>query len=189
MKPTVTDIDIDVPDRDEVLKLFPHVTANNGTSKHNTGIYFHRAPINPLTNRCSIDYKEAEEMGYFKIDVLNVAIYKEVRDEAHMDKLLADEPPWELLEEEEFCSMLFHMRGHHDICKQMKPRNLSQLAAVLAMIRPAKRHLVGKSWEFVDRHVWTKPAANEYYFKRSHSFSYSLAVTLHMNILVEQFSS
>jgi DNA polymerase III alpha subunit len=189
MKPVVTDIDIDVPDREQVLKLFPHVVANNGKSKHNTGIYFHRVPVNPMTNRCSIDYKQAEEMGYFKIDVLNVAIYKEVRDEAHMEALLATEPLWELLEEEEFCSMLFHMRGHHDICRQMKPQTIPQLAAVLAMIRPAKRHLVGKSWSFVDQHVWVKPMDNSYYFKKSHAVGYSLAVKMHMNILVEQFGS
>jgi hypothetical protein len=189
MKPTVTDIDIDVPDRDGVLKLFPHVVANNGKVKHNTGVYFHRVPVNPMTGRCSIDYKEAEDMGYFKIDVLNVAIYKDVRDEEHMTQLLAQEPVWELLEEEDFCSMVFHMRGHHDICKQMKPRDLPQLSAVLAMIRPAKRHLVGKSWAYVNEHVWTKPTDNSYYFKRSHSISYAMAVKLHMNLLVEQFSA
>ena len=70
MKPTVTDIDIDVPDRDGVLKLFPHVVANNGKVKHNTGVYFHRAPVNPMNGRCSIDYKEAEDMGYFEDSVL-----------------------------------------------------------------------------------------------------------------------
>lgn len=188
MKPTVTDIDIDVPDRDALLKLFPNVTANNGKVKHNTGVYFHRVPVNPLTGRCNIDYKEAEEMGYFKIDVLNVAIYKGVRDEAHMTKLLAQEPLWELLGEQDFCDMLFHMRTHHGICQQMKPENLVQLAAVLAMIRPAKRHLVGKSWNHIMQHVWTPPTDGGYYFKKSHSFGYATAVKLHMNLLVEQFN-
>jgi DNA polymerase III alpha subunit len=85
--------------------------------------------------------------------------------------------------------MVFHMRGHHGICKQMKPRDLSQLSAVLAMIRPAKRHLIGKSWSYVNEHVWTKPTDNSYYFKKSHSISYAMAVKLHMNLLVEQFSN
>ena len=184
---TVTDIDIDVPNRDAVLKLFPHVTANNGDVKHNTGVYFHRVPVNPITGRCSIDYDAAEDMGYFKIDVLNVSIYKGVRDEDHLIDLLEREPMWELLEEEDFCNMLFHMRGHHDICKQMRPTNLLQLAAVLAMIRPAKRHFVGKSWDYVNQHVWTK-VDEGYAFKKSHALGYAQAVRLHMNLITEEMS-
>ena len=190
MKSTVTDIDIDVPDRDAVLKLFRHVQASNFTDNksrgHNTGIYFHDVPTDPLTGRCSIDYNEAESMGYFKIDVLNVSIYKGVKNEEHMNKLLAQEPMWELLQEKDFCDMLFHMSGHHDICKTMKPTNIEQLSAVLAMIRPAKRHLVGKSWDEVMKHVWTTPKDGSYAFKKSHSMSYAFAVVLHMNLLVEE---
>jgi hypothetical protein len=189
---TVTDIDIDVPDRDKVLALFKNVQASNNKGGkprgHNTGVYFHKVPVDPLTGRCSIDYQEAEDMGYFKLDVLNVSIYKGVRDEAHMDALIAREPIWELLEDADFCSMVFHMNGHHDICKQMKPHNLEQLASVLAMIRPAKRHLVGKDWNTVMNNVWTKPTDGAYYFKKSHAFSYAMAVALHMNLVTEQFN-
>lgn len=185
MKPVVTDIDIDVPDRKKVLSLFNHVTASNGDRAHNTGVYFHRVPVNPFTGRCSIDYREAEQTGYFKIDLLNVNIYKGVKDQAHMDRLLDQEPVWELLEEKEFCDMLFHMRGHHEICKIMQPRDLVQLAAVLAIIRPAKRHLIGKSWNIVMRDVWKRPDNDEYYFKKSHAMSYAMAVKLHMNLLTE----
>jgi len=188
MKPAVTDIDIDVPDRDEVLKLFRHTVASNGNKKHNTGVYFHRVPTDPFTGRCSIDYEEAEALGYFKIDVLNVSIYKGVRNEAHLKALLDREPVWELLEEKDFCDMVFHMRGHHEICKKMKPKDELQLAAVLAMIRPAKRHLIGKSWSHVMKHVWTRPDNDDYYFKKSHSISYAVAVKLHMNLLTEQLT-
>lgn len=189
---TVTDIDIDVPDRTKILKLFRHVIASNHNDnkqkKHNTGVYFHDIPVDPLSKQCSIDYKEAESMGYFKIDVLNVSIYKDVRDEAHMNWLLEQEPIWELLEEKDFCDMVFHMRGHHTVCQQMKPRNLEQLAAVLAMIRPAKRHLVGKPWDEVMKHIWTV-SDNGYAFKKSHSMSYAMAVKLHMNLIIESFAN
>jgi hypothetical protein len=190
MKPVVTDIDIDVPDREAVLKLFRHVPASNfrnGRSvPHNTGVYFHRIPVDPLTDRCAIDYQEAEQLGYFKIDVLNVGMYKEIRDNKHLEELLAREPRWDLLESAEFCMNLFHMNGHHWICKIMKPRSVIQLAAVLAMIRPAKRHLVGEPWDVVMREVWTVPDGDQYYFKKAHSVSYAVAVKLHMNLLVEQ---
>lgn len=189
MNPVVTDIDIDVPDRDSVLSLFSHTVASNGDRKHNTGVYFHKIPQDPSSGRATINYREAEEMGYFKIDLLNVSIYKDVRDTEHMNMLLEREPVWELLEEEEFCEMLFHMRGHYDICKKMKPRTVLELAAVLAMIRPAKRHLIGKPWDQVMKMVWVPPKDDEYYFKKAHSLSYALAVVLHMNILVEKLES
>jgi|SRR6056297_2246082 len=185
MKPAVTDIDIDVPDREQVLRLFPHTVASNKIKQHNTGVYFHRVPEDPITGRCSLDYRDAEEQGYFKIDLLNVSIYKDVRDEAHMNELLEREPMWELLEEEEFCDMLFHMRGHHEICQKMRPRTVLELAAILAMIRPAKRHLIGKPWDQVMRMVWIRPEDDEYYFKRSHATAYAMTVVLHMNLLVE----
>jgi len=187
MKTVVTDIDIDVPDRKKILELFPHTLASNKNKQHNTGVYFHRVPEDPVTGRCSLDYEEAEKLGYFKIDLLNVSIYKDVRDEEHMNELLKREPMWELLEEKEFCDMLFHMRGHHEICQEMKPCSILELAAVLAMIRPAKRHLVGKPWDQVMRMVWKRPKNDDYYWKKSHAVSYAMAVVLHMNILCEKY--
>ena len=190
LKPVVTDIDIDVPDREQVLRLFRNVPASNfkegKRAGHNTGVYFHKVPVDPLTGRCALDYEEAEHLGYFKLDILNVGIYKDVRDPKHMESLLERDPVWELLEEQDFCDMVFHMRGHHGICKQMKPRDVLQLAAVLAMIRPAKRHLIGKPWRKVMDEVWTKPEDDQYFFKKSHAVSYAMAVKMHMNLLVEQ---
>lgn len=192
MIPVVTDIDIDVPDREQVLRLFRNVPASkrkgSKSTGHNTGVYFHKVPVDPLTGRCVLDYEEAERQGYFKIDMLNVSIYKDVDDPQHMQQLLDREPIWELLQEKEFCDMLFHMRGHHEICKNMNPRSVLQLAVVLAMIRPAKRHLIGKPWNEVMRSVWIKPNDDQYYFKKSHAISYAMAVKMHMNLIVEQAS-
>lgn len=187
------DIDIDFANRDDVLKIIKHIPAaiqdkTGNFKKHNSGVYFQPIPINPLTGTASIDYKEAEERGYFKIDFLNVNIYKDVKDEEHLDKLTNTEPIWELLELDEFTDMLFHVNGHGDILRKMKPRNIEQLAAVLAMIRPAKRHLVGQDWDSVMKEVWVAPNNDEYYFKRSHSFGYALAIIVQMNLLCEQLS-
>jgi len=186
-----TDIDIDVADRAVVLPLFDHCIASmitdTSNKKHNTGVYFHSIPSDPLTGRCTIDYKKAEEMGYFKIDILNVNIYKDVRDNEHLDALMEQEPNWDLFQEEEFCNMLFHLNGHHSVCQTMNPRSVPQLAAVLAMIRPAKRHLIGKSWDEVNESIWDQ-TDDAYSFKKSHAHGYSLAVTMHANLLVEQLS-
>jgi len=186
------DIDIDFADRTLALDLVDHVVAsrleNQQLTKHNTGVYLHKAPIDPVTGLCQIPYDQAEDQGLFKIDFLNVGIYKGVRDEAHLVELMSREPLWDLLEQEEFTDLLFHVNGHGSILKSMKPRSIEQLAAVLAMIRPAKRYLVGKSWSEVLDEVWKKPEDAEYYFKKSHATAYAVAVVVQMNLICEGIS-
>lgn len=185
------DIDIDLKDRNQILDLIKHTPAAIIDSasvfkKHNTGVYFQTIPINPLLGCASIDYREAEARGYFKIDLLNVGIYQGVKDETHLDKLMNTEPVWELLLEKDFVDQLFHIRGHYTVVKTMKPRSLEELAMVLALIRPAKRHLVGESWDRIREEIWSADSTGEYAFKRSHSFGYAAAVIVHMNLLCEQ---
>lgn len=184
------DIDIDFPDRDQLLSLIEHRVARleNG-KKHNTGIYVTEIPSNPINNLASIDYKTADNRGYFKIDFLNVSIYKGVRDRKHLDTLINTEPYWELLQHQEFSDNVFHLSGHSSTLQKLKPDSLTKLAATLAIIRPAKRHLIDYSWEEIFQEVWTKPLTNDYYFKKSHSFSYAMAVIVHMNLLCEEISS
>ena len=86
------DIDIDFADREQALAVVKHVTASikdkSNFKKHNTGIYCTSIPYNPFTNQSTIDYKEAEDRGYFKIDLLNVSIYKDVKNEEHLVQLM-----------------------------------------------------------------------------------------------------
>ena len=186
------DIDIDFLDREQALALFKHVRASriddNKLVKHNTGVYLHEVPVNAVENLCAVPYEEAEEKNYFKIDFLNVGIYKGVRDEAHLVQLMETEPLWDLLQDEEFIQNLFHVNGHGSILRQSKPESIEQLAAVLAMIRPAKRYLIGKDWTTVMTEVWTKPENDEYYFKKSHATAYAVAVVVQMNLICEQIS-
>lgn len=186
------DIDIDFYDRNLVLEKFKHIPAaikeNNGFKKHNTGVYFHNIPVNPFTNHASIDYKEAEERGYFKVDFLNVSIYKDIRDEAHLNQLIEREPLWELLLQDDFVNLLFHVNGYGSILRLMKPTNIEQLAAVLAMIRPSKKYLLGKPWDEILQEVWKKPENDQYYFKKSHSIAYAMAIVVQMNLICESIS-
>ena len=186
------DIDIDFVDREQALSLFNATVAsridNDRLIKHNTGIYLHKVPVDPISGLCSIDYESAEEQGYFKIDFLNVGMYKGVRDEEHLIQLMNTEPLWDLLEQDDFSNLLFHVNGHGSILRQMKPKSIEQLAAIIAMIRPAKRHLIGKSWDDVIIEVWTKPTNKEYYFKKSHATAYAVAIVVQMNLICEQIS-
>ena len=179
-----TDIDIDVGDRDAVLRLFRHVPAMMaGGRRHNSGVYFHSVPADPRTGLCTVPFREAEsERGYFKMDILNMHVYGKVRDAAHLESLMAREPVWEALEVPEFCERLIHVGRHADVCAQMKPRGIMQLAAVLAVIRPGKRHLAGRPWDEVMAEVWRKDPGAGYSFKKAHAVAYAELVRVHMNI-------
>jgi hypothetical protein len=183
------DIDIDFFDREKALEKFKHVTAaidDNGTfKKHNTGIYCTSIPYNPLTGLSTIDYKKAEDRGYFKIDFLNVSVYEGVKNKEHLTKLLETEPLWDLLLEDDFTNKLFHVNGHGSILRQMKPSSIEQLAAVLAMIRPAKRYLIGKDWDTVMGDIWARPENDEYYFKKAHAIAYAHVIVVQMNLIIE----
>lgn len=186
------DIDIDFVDREEALRLFKPISASRLDEgklvKHNTGIYLHDVPVDAVSGLCAVPYDAAEEKNYFKIDFLNVGIYKGVRDENHLIQLMNQEPLWDLLTDSSFSSLLFHVNGNSSILEEMQPKSIEQLAAVLAMIRPAKRHLVGKNWDEVMKEVWQKPTNNEYFFKKSHAIAYATAVVVQMNLICEQVS-
>ena len=164
----MTDIDIDLKNREDVLSKLQHISASiitNTVKKHNTGVYFHNIPHDPSTNLSTISYKEAEDLGYFKIDLLNVNIYEHVKNEAHLNTLLKRVPDWDLLVHKEIVQQLFHIHDHYDIVAQMQPRSIDQLAMVLAIIRPAKRNLLGQQWLTIEKQVWLKPNDNSYTLK------------------------
>ena len=185
-----TDVDIDFANREQLLKFIDHVPAmiRDGVreKKHNTGVYFHHVPTNPFTGLCTLDYKSAEEQGWFKIDCLNVGIYSDFSSNEEIDDLLAKKPDWELLEHSEIIKQLFHIHNHADTVIRMKPRSIEQLAMVLAVIRPGKKHLIGRKWNEIEQEVWTK-TDDAYSFKRSHALGYAMAIVLQMNKMIYSF--
>lgn len=184
------DIDIDFADRSVLLGKIEHRVAKLDTGKkHNTGVYVTECPHNPVNNLSTIDYKTAEERGYFKLDFLNVSIYNDIKDEQHLTKLMEKEPQWDLLEHDDFTNLLFHVKGHGDILRKLRPTSVDQLAAVLAIIRPAKRHLANETWQTIHKEVWKKPTNSEYYFKKAHAVAYAVSVVVHMNLICEQVSA
>ena len=186
------DIDIDFADRQKVLDVVKHIKAsrleNNKLVPHNTGVYAQEIPVNPISNYSTLDYKEAEYRRYFKVDLLNVSLYKDISSEEHLKNLMETEPLWDLLQQEEFTNLLFHLNGHGAILKKTCPTSVEELAAVLAMIRPAKRHLIGESWTTIMKEIWIPPETGEYYFKKAHAVAYAMAVIVQMNLICEQIS-
>ena len=186
------DIDIDFADRSKILEMMQHIKAsrydNDKLVDHNTGIYFQAIPHDPFSLSSTLDYRQAEERGYFKIDFLNASVYQGIKNEKHLLELQQKEPLWDLLEQDDFTNLLFHVNGHGSVLRQMKPKSISQLAAVLAMIRPAKRYLIGKPWDEVMDQVWQKPENDEYYFKKAHAVAYAHAIVIQMNYICDQIS-
>lgn len=188
-----SDIDIDVADRDQALAVIDHVAAtivrDGKTARHNTGVYFTQIPTDPITKRASIDYEVAEERGYIKLDILNVNLYQQVKSEQHLQELMTREPAWDRLYDAEFCSQLIHIGAHYDTLIRMPEavNSIPRLAMFLAVIRPAKRHLIGKSWQEVSQSVWERPADDSYYFKKSHSVGYAHLVAVNMNLLTQAY--
>lgn len=185
-----TDIDIDFANRDSALALFRHIPASiikEKLTKHNTGVYFTDIPVDPFTGYASLDYSEAEDRGYFKLDFLNVNLYSLVRDEAHLIELMR-EPDWAKLYDRAVCEQLIHINAHYDtLLKMPEPvDSIPRLAMFLAVIRPAKRHLIGKTWKDVAKTVWDKPADDSYYFKKAHAISYSQLVVVNLNLIASQ---
>lgn len=191
----VPDVDIDFANRDQALEGLLHIPASRvereDLRKHNVGVYFQSVPIDPLTGFSSIPYEDAEERGYFKVDFLNLNVYKGVRDEAHLNELLAREPMWEILENQEVCDQLFQLGGTIDgiptfeLLDAYKPRTIMDLAIFLALIRPRKKHLIGQEWEVIKSDIWTLGDESLYGFKKAHAVSYAHVVVVQMNLWLE----
>jgi hypothetical protein len=186
-----SDIDIDFGNRDQATKILDVIPAgiirDNKLVKHNSGVYPTDIPVDPFTGIASIDYREAEELGYPKLDFLNVSLYTLVKSEAHLNELMSKEPNWDLLKQREFCEKLIHIGNHYDtLSKMAEPVNtIPRMAMFLAIIRPGKRHLVGKTWKEVSATIWDTTDEG-YTFKKSHAVAYAHLVCIHMNLLAEK---
>ena len=183
-----SDIDIDFGNRDEAIRLLKVTPAgivrDDKLVRHNTGVYPTDIPVDPFSGVASIDYKVAEDRGYAKLDFLNVSLYTQIKSEQHLDELMAQEPDWAQLYDPEFCARLIHIGNHYDTLVKMPEAvtSVPRMAMLLAIIRPGKRHLIGKKWADVAKTIWD---ANEdgYVFKKAHAIAYAHLVCVHMNLL------
>ncbi len=182
-----SDVDIDFGNRDDILQHIKHIPAAmrkvNPIRKHATGVHITDIPYDSVNNMANIDYSEAEKRGYFKLDLLNVHVYGQVKSEEHLIELM-DEPDWSMLKDKKIVEQLIHLSNHYQSLQRMpEPVNsIPRLAMFLAVIRPAKKHLIGKPWATVAQTVWEKES-NDYHFKKSHSVAYANLVVVHMNLL------
>lgn len=193
----IGDVDIDFADRTKALEVIDHVPAsmirNGKIDRHNTGVYCHAVPTDPLTGLASMHYEIAESRGWYKIDLLNVHVYEGVRNEEHLLALMGAELDWKIFEYQEFTSKLIHLGNHAQLVADLKPTSISDLSMILALIRPAKRYLIEKcrsgGFPAIGPDIWIEPTDGTYHFKKSHATSYAMLVKVHANLLIEQACS
>jgi hypothetical protein len=172
------------------LEKIKHVPASmrniTPIRKHASGIYPCNIPYDPINAMAAISYETAEERGYFKLDILNVHVYEKVKSEKHLVSLMR-EPDWTMLSERKTVEQLIHLNGQYDTIRKMpEPINsIPRLAMFLAVIRPAKRHLIGKTWQEINKTVWDRDV-DGYSFRKSHAIGYGHLVAVHMNLIKEE---
>jgi DNA polymerase III alpha subunit len=191
---SVGDVDIDFADRTLALSFLDHIPASiiskNKIEKHTTGVYFHVVPVDPLSNLCSIDYDRASMMNCYKIDLLNVSVYQQIKDEEQLLNLINCEIDFKIFDDESFTSKVIHFSNHAPLVSQLKPRSIEHIAMILALIRPGKKYLISDAisngLSSIQDKIWLDENNGLFTFKKSHSFGYAMLVKVHACLLVQQ---
>lgn len=188
-----SDIDIDLANRDHLLGIIEHTPAAIGADResrrHNTGVYITDIPYDAARNTASIDYEAAEKRGYVKLDLLNVNLYNDINSEEHLIEMM-QEPDWSMLSDRSIVEQIIHINKHYDtMCKMPEPVNsIPRMAMMIAVIRPGKRHLIGKPWREVAETIWL-PSEEGFVFKKAHAIAYSHLVVVNMNLYAEKLKA
>ena len=182
------DIDIDLANREQLLQLIRATPARQHhqgqVRRHNSGVYVTDIPVDPVHGCAAIDYEQAEQLGYFKIDLLNMSVYQLIKSPEHYEQLLSQEPPWSRLwTDTAWASQLVHVGNYTELLQSMKPDSIPRMAAFISVIRPGKAHLQGKPWTTVFESVWDGDDSRGFVFKHAHAIGYAALVALHMNLL------
>ena len=182
------DIDIDLADRDQLLQLIRVVPARqthqDQVRRHNSGVYPTDIPWDPVNQCAAIDYETAEQLGYFKIDLLNMSVYQLIKSPEHYEQMMAQTPPWSRLwTDAEWARQLVHVGNYTELLRTMRPDSIPRMAAFISIIRPGKAHLQNQPWDVVFESVWDGDDSRGFVFKQSHAISYAALVALHMNLL------
>lgn len=182
------DIDLDLADRNQLLNLIRATPARQTTQgqvrRHNSGVYTTDIPYDPVNECAAIDYEQAEQLGYFKIDLLNMSVYQLVTSPEHYQEMLNKEPTWSRLwTDPQWAKQLVHVGNYVDLLATMKPDTIPRMAAFISIIRPGKAHLQNCPWPEVFDSVWDGDTSRGFVFKHAHAIGYAALVALHMNLL------
>lgn len=153
---------------------------------HPSGYYIESINIdNMFPDFASIDYKDAEELGFNKVDLLTNSSYDMFKSKDEVLEYFHKEIPWDMFEDEEFVQKLPHIANHFWLVSRIKPKSVDDLADCLALIRPGKKHLIEdylEDKEHTRKNLYLRPKTGMY-FKKSHSYSYAMMIVCVANKL------
>ena len=185
------DIDIDFKTDFDPLDYFDEairasMVNDKKITKHNAGVYFQKIAKDNISGFAAIPYKEAEDLGYFKIDFLHLSLLDYFGSKEEIRKLIKVEPDWMLLESAVHVQKLFQIHRHYDTVSKIKPKSVIELADTIALIRPGKKYLLNaylKNKELVRTELYRKPDDGQYYFKKGHAVAYALSIVLQLHLI------
>lgn len=185
------DVDIDLKTDFKPEDYFPEavlaaMVQDGEYRRHQAGAYFQNIAKDPITGLAAIPYKEAEEIGYFKIDFLHLSILDSFESKEEIRALLKVEPEWVLLKSHVVVSKLFQLHRHYDVVQEIAPTSVQDLADCIAIIRPGKRYLLPyylKDRVAVRKQLYQKPKDGKAYFKKSHAIAYALTIVLQLHLI------
>lgn len=185
------DIDIDVRPDFDVKELFSEAVEasmlrNGELVKHPCGHYFQNIPVDPVTGLSAIPFREAEALGFTKIDFLHLTLLSEFESKDEIRAVGNLTPDWTMLTDPEIVPQLFQLGKHLDTLCRIKPTSVQELADVIAIIRPNKRQYLDA---YVRDRAGVRPALyrteedDKSSFKKSHAIAYALTVILQINLM------
>jgi len=196
---SLPDVDIDFADRTLAVALFDtavsasQVGPHRTLTRHPSGMHFQNIPVDPITGLSAFPYEDAERLGYYKLDFLSNSVYTGVKGVDHLDAILARPVDWAWFTDPKFVGTLFHFGGRvdrnrtmADVVASYAPTSVDDLAVLIAIKLPAKRHLIGRPWPEVRSRIWEKDPQGRPQFKKSHSFAYAYAVVVDAHLKKEQ---
>lgn len=190
------DIDIDVSTKFKSKALFPKAprasrVENGELEEHLVGLYFQKVPVDPVTGLTAIPYKDAEDHGIFKIDMLPSVLlsgFTAIENKQQIRDLTKIPPDWTLLEDPSIVEKLYQISRHVELITKVKPKSVSELADCLALIRPEKRHLVNKyvanrkDPELL-KELYIKNGKGAY--RKSHAIPYAMLIVIELHLIKE----
>lgn len=199
----IPDVDLDVKNQKRVLGLFDNAVPATELHKdkmiqspHKSGVYFQRVPVDKSVGLCAFPYDVAEELGYYKVDLLSNHVYDLVKSEKHLVHLINAPVDWSWFTDPDFYMdsdpkyRLTHLSKHLRLCQQYPPESLGDIAILIALIRPRKRYMIGQDWEIIVDNIWEDHDFEEgYFFKKSHAFGYAQLVIVHAQIIAKEIGA
>lgn len=158
---------------------------NGRPMKHPCGIYPQGIPKDPASKLSAVPHRDAEALGFMKVDFLHNSVYNKIESRDQLDELIDKDPPWDLLKSRKIVSQLFQISKHYELTNRLKPKSIVQLADLIALIRPGKSYLTEL---YLSNPEKIRPLLYEkeddgFIFKKSHAHSYALVIVLQLHLI------